>query len=138
MSCVLDASVALAWCFADERTDRLIGLVRRVGAEGAVAPSLWRFEVANGLLMASRRGRMTTAELSASLRDQFTLPVEIDDGLDPAAWGSMLDLAQRFRLTAYDAAYLELALRRSLPLATLDAGLARAAQANAVPLVPTA
>ena len=101
-------------------------------------PALWRLEVLNGLQVAVRRGRITVAYRDVSLTDLRALSIAIDPGTNRQAWSGTLRLCDRFGLTPYDAAYLEVALRRRLPLATLDGELARAAEAENVPLVGTA
>lgn len=129
MSFVLDNSVALTWCFEDERTPATTALLERVGELGATAPMLWPLEALNGLLVAERRGRLDRERrriLAGFLR---ALPVKIDDETASQAWAATLDLAERFRLSSYDAAYLELALRHDLPLASLDRDLRAAAEA---------
>lgn len=136
MSFVVDASVCLAWLIEAERSPATQALLPRLEAEGATAPSLWLFEVPNALLVAQRRGRFSTDSLRVLLEDLEGLEVAIDDQSDRAAFGSTLDLASRHNLTVYDAAYLELARRRALPLATLDVRLRRAAQAEAVVQLP--
>jgi predicted nucleic acid-binding protein len=123
---VLDASIALAWCFADEATPATDALLDRLADEDAIAPALWRLEVANALTMAERRGRLSVAGLTRSVNLLQRLAVAIDvDGPD-RAFRELLDLARSERLTVYDAAYLELALRLGLPLATKDAKLRKA------------
>lgn len=134
MSFVLDNSVALAWCFKDERTPLSIALLDRVTLEGAVAPQLWPLEALNVLLVAERRGRIdreTRLTLSAFLAE---LPITIDPETAERTWGATARLAEAHRLTAYDAAYLELAQRMGLPLATQDAELVAAARATGVGL----
>ena len=129
MSFVLDSSVTLAWCFEDERTDATDALLERVVESGADAPSLWPLEILNGLMMAERRGRLAADDrqrLGGFLRD---LPVNLDADTTSQAWLTTSALAARHRLTIYDAAYLELAQRLRLPLATLDAQLRAAAGA---------
>jgi len=101
-------------------------------------PALWRLEVLNGFQVAVRRGRITVADRDVSLTDLRALSIAIDPGTNRQAWSGTLRLCDRFGLTPYDAAYLEVALRRRLPLATLDGELARAAEAENVPLVETA
>ena len=136
MSLVLDSSVAIAWCFKDERTPGLMALLDRVGEEGAEAPAHWPLEVTNTLIMAGRRKRVGAEERDeyiALLRD---LPVTLDDATATQAWGATALLAERYGLTLYDAAYLELALRRDLPLATLDAALQTAALQAGVGVLP--
>jgi predicted nucleic acid-binding protein len=127
VSLVLDSSATLAWIFGDETTDPIRRVFDAVVEEGAIVPALWRLEVANSLTMAVRRGRIDTEFRRAALADLAVLDVTTDETTDAHAWGQTLSLADQFRLTAYDAAYLELAQRRNLPLATLDADLRQAA-----------
>jgi predicted nucleic acid-binding protein len=134
MSLVLDSSMTLAWYFEDEQTPAAMGVLREVAATGAVVPSLWRLEVANGLQAALKRKRITAAYRDVSLNDLGSLAISIDAETDRHAWTATLRLSDRFGLTMYDAAYLELSGRLGLPLATLDAQLASAAGASAIPL----
>jgi predicted nucleic acid-binding protein len=137
LSFVVDNSVALAWCFEDEHTQPILDLLDRVAETGAVAPSLWPLEALNGLLMAERRRRLDTKRrqrLADFLRD---LPVTLDAETADQAWTATARLAERYRLTMYDAAYLELAQRRRLPLATLDQDLIRAGKALGMTLLGT-
>lgn len=128
---VVDSSLALTWCFRDEQTPQSLALFHRATAEGFKVPSLWYLEVANVLQLAVRRKRITVGLRDASLADFRLLPVEIDPRTIDEAWSSTIHLAHRYDLTVYDAAYLELALRTNLPLASLDKQLAAAAcQAN--------
>lgn len=124
---VLDASIALAWCFADEATPATDALLERLADEDAAAPALWRLEVANALAMAERRGRLSIAGGTRSARLLEGLAVAIDPEGSDRAFRELLDLARNERLTVYDAAYLELALRLGLPLASKDTKLRRAA-----------
>ncbi len=136
MSFVVDNSIALTWCFEDEQTDAIMGLLDRVAETGAVAPQFWPIEAFNGLLTAERKGRISGTvrkRLAGFLRE---LPIGIDDETASQAWTATAQLAEQHRLTAYDAAYLELALRRGLPLATSDKQLAAAAQEAGVELLP--
>lgn len=135
MSFVLDSSVTLSWYFDDEATPATDALFDKVSEDGAVAPSLWRLEVANGLQMAVRRKRIDTAYRNASLKDLTAMPIAIDAETDAHAWTSTVQLADRFRLTIYDAAYLELAQRRALPLASIDRDLRAAARTLGVALL---
>lgn len=135
MTFVLDSSVALAWCFEDERTDTTDALLSRVAESGAEAPALWPLEVLNGLAMGERRGRLDTTKrqsLGNLLRD---LPVHIDDETAAQAWSTTAMLAARLTLTVYDAAYLELAQRLALPLATRDRALRIAANTAGIALL---
>lgn len=129
MSIALDSSVTLAWALDDETTDPVRRVFEVVASEGAFAPSLWRLEVANSLTVAVRRRRIDADIRRAVLEDLDQLEILIDRHTDEQAWRSTLDLADRFRLTVYDAAYVELAQRRSLPLATLDQDMQKAARA---------
>jgi predicted nucleic acid-binding protein len=128
VSLVLDSSATLAWIYSDETTDPIRRLFDAVGDEGAVVPALWRLEIANSLTVAVRRGRIEANFRRAALTDLALLDIAIDDQTDVHAWGETLRLADLFQLTAYDAAYLELAQRRNLPLATLDGELRAAAK----------
>lgn len=135
MKLVLDASTALAWCFQDERTSQVVEINLRVAAEGAIVPPLWRYELANGLLMAERRKRLDRDRRTALIESFEAFDIVQDDASGTQVWSATLALADAHRLTVYDAAYLELALRRSLPLATLDADLRRGAEAAGVEVV---
>jgi len=128
LTIVIDASVALSWMFSDEQSDLAQAIMVEVAERGAVVPSLWPLEVGNVLLMGVRRGRLTASQRDASLSDLSELDIEIDDQTSARAWAVALPLAERFALTLYDAAYLELAQRRDMPLATLDRQLGAAAE----------
>src|SRR5271165_4463491 len=132
MSLVLDGSATLAWIYGDETTERIRRLFDAVADDGAVVPALWRLEVANSLTVAVRRRRIDADFRRAALADLALLDITTDPYTDSFAWGETLTLADRFRLTLYDAAYLELAQRRTLPLATLDNELCDAAAALGV------
>jgi predicted nucleic acid-binding protein len=132
---VLDASLTLSWYFEDERTPAANAVLNDVVANGAVVPSLWRAEVANGLQIAIRRKRINAVFRSHALQHLQLLPITVDRETDTYVWSSTLALADRFDLTVYDAAYLELAERRSLPLASLDKELNAAARALGVSAV---
>jgi predicted nucleic acid-binding protein len=124
---VIDASIVVAGIMPDEDAVRARAVFTRIGEEGAVVPSLWRLEVANALLMAERRRRIDPARRKEGLALIAALPVEVDLETWDRAWHDILPLGERFRLTAYAAAYLELAQRTGLPLATLDDDLRAAA-----------
>jgi predicted nucleic acid-binding protein len=129
MSLVLDSSATLAWIYSDEVTEGIRKLFDTVADTGAFVPALWRLEVANSLTIAVRRGRIDTEFRRAALDDLAMLEITTDNQTETHAWGETLQLADRFRLTLYDAAYLELAHRRGVPLATLDEDLSSAALA---------
>lgn len=135
MSIVLDSSATMARVYVDEVSPAIQRVFEIVLNDGAWVPSLWRLEVANILEMGARRGRHDTAFADATLSDLDLLPIRIDAHTDTHAWGATLKLARHHGLTLYDATYLELAKRRALPLATLDADLRRAAEAEKVPLL---
>ena len=127
MSVVLDSSVTLAWIYSDETTHAVRRLFEAVAEEGAFVPALWRLEVANSVTVAVRRGRINADFRRASLADLAFLDITSDQYTDFHTWGETLSLADRFGLTVYDAAYLELAMRRGVPLATFDEELRSAA-----------
>ena len=135
MTIVVDASVALAWVFDGEQTAEADAVLTTVIARGAVVPSLWRLEVANALQMSVKRGRLDASSRDDCFADLQALDIRIDEETDLHAWSDTLLLAHRWGLTLYDAAYLELALRSQLPLATLDKALRTAAAAQGVQLL---
>jgi predicted nucleic acid-binding protein len=135
VSLVLDSSATLAWFYADETTPGMRRVFELLVKSSAWVPSLWRLEVANILEMGIRRGRHDIAFRQATLADLSLLPINLDPETDSQAWDATLKLAHRHRLTLYDAAYLELAQRRGLPLATLDGDLRKAANAESVQLL---
>jgi predicted nucleic acid-binding protein len=133
---VLDASVAVAWCFDDESTPFTEGILDLLsaGAEG-VAPGIWPLEVANALLVAEHRKRISVAQVTALLGRIVQLPVSVETIEPDRALSQVLSVARQHQLTEYDAAYVELALRRGLPLATLDNKLRHAARMAGITLV---
>jgi predicted nucleic acid-binding protein len=126
---VLDASVAIAWCFDDESTPAAWALLDRLRAAPGHVPALWALEVGNILLGAERRRRITQARAVEFLGILGDLDIRVDPDLPGRAFRDVLPLARERRLTTYDATYLELAMRLGLPLATKDTALARAATA---------
>lgn len=133
---VLDCSVAVAWCIEDEAAAETDALLERAASEGALAPGLWPLELANVLLQAVRRRRLEVADAMARLELLRALPIRIDEATAERAWRETLALARSEGLTAYDAAYLELAMRAGLPLASRDRELRQAAGCNGVALLP--
>ena len=131
---VIDNSVAIAWCFPDEQDDYSQAVLDAFSSERAIVPELWRLEVANMLLVGERRKRSTQANTVTWLGFLASLPIAVDEETKAYVFGDILNLAREHNLSAYDAAYLELAMRRGLPLATLDDKLKTAAQAAGVPL----
>jgi predicted nucleic acid-binding protein len=130
---VLDGSLALAWYFKDEADPFADAVAARFPAARAAVPAIWPLEIANAVLMGERRQRSTEAQAAKWLGYLAYLPIFVDDLASERAWGEVLGLARAHRLSAYDGAYLELALRRGLPLATLDEKLKAAALAAGVP-----
>jgi predicted nucleic acid-binding protein len=128
VSLVIDCSIVLAHVFEDEQSTLADAAMDQIAGQRAHVPSLWRLEVANALLGAERRGRIDASRRTQLLRLLQDLPVDIDSATDQHAWSTTLQLAVQYGLTAYDAAYLELALRSGSALATLDQALIRAAR----------
>lgn len=136
---VADASAALPWCFAEEATPWTEALLDRLqGGEEALVPAHWPTEVMNGLVMAVRRNRIDLDRVARFAGDLSSLPIRIQPPHAPAAWNAVIQVATRHKLTIYDAAYLELAQRTGLPLATLDGDLRKAALAERAALVEEA
>lgn len=135
MSFVLDASITLAWIYANEATDPVLRVFDLLKVDGAWVPALWRWEVANALQMNVRRGRHGENFRDNALAALTLFSIKVDLVSEQQAWGKPVVLAERHKLTVYDAAYLELALRRRLPLATLDRDLRAAASAEKVELL---
>ena len=130
---VIDASVTMAWCFEDEVTPRLDKLLDRVAAEGAAVPLLWRLAVANVLLTAERRARMTQAQVARFVELLAGLPIHVEP--EGAAMSELIAVGRQHALSSYDSEYLVLAARRGLPLATSDEQLRAAATAAGVQTV---
>ena len=128
---VLDNSIVLCWCLADEVDPLAHRALRLTIEQGAIAPRLWRYELWNALLVNERRGRLEAADTRAVFLDLAQMRIELDADHEEA---KVLDLAREHRLTAYDASYLEVARRRGLPLATLDRRLRDAAVAEGAAL----
>ncbi|MGO9007871.1 MAG: type II toxin-antitoxin system VapC family toxin [Beijerinckiaceae bacterium] len=135
MSIVLDASLAFSWYFEDERTPAIDAVLDQVADAGGLVPCLWRLEIANGFQMAIRRKRVDRDFRDRALRHLGSLPIIVDPETFAYAWSATLGLADRFALTLYDAAYLEIAVRRNVPLASLDQELRAAGEVLGVPLL---
>ena len=127
---------ALPWCFSDEASEATNALLTRLQTgDEAVVPAHWHAEVANALLMAVRRRRIPAEDVHQFLEDLEILPIRVDPSTQNRVRAGILPLAEQYGLTVYDAAYLELAIRESLPLATLDNDLRKASRAAGVSLV---
>lgn len=124
---VLDGSVVLAWFFADESSPYADSVAVSFARAQAIVPVLWRFEIANALIVGERRKRSTEAQASGFLSRLSQLSIILDEQSTAEAWPSTITLARKLQLSAYDAAYLEVALRRAIPIATLDKRLGDAA-----------
>lgn len=132
---VIDCSVAVTWCFEDEATPASDGLLDRLGEESAAAPGIWPLEIGNVLVMAERRGRINAAQIAEFVALVRELPVAIDEETPDRALDEVMALARSKGLTTYDAAYLELAMRLGVPLATQDKELRQAAEELGTPVL---
>lgn len=123
----------MSWCFEDETTEYAESVLGSLRDVSAAVPALWPLEVANVLLVGERRGRISHSKAASFVRVLRELPISVD--AEPVTAEPVLHLGREYGLTAYDAAYLELAVRTGLPLATLDVRLSEAARRAGVPLV---
>lgn len=130
---VIDASVTMAWCFADEATSGTEAVLDQFTGDEAVVPAVWPLEVANVLLVAERRLRLTEAQASRFLDLLQQLPISVDGA--PTDLAAVIAAGRRHELSSYDASYLVLAERTGAPLATLDRRLADAATRAGVRLL---
>lgn len=133
MPFVIDNSVVCGWFLANQSTDYTEAVARRLLDDGAIAPGLWPLELANVLRTACKRGAMIASHAREVAEQIAALPIAVD--AQPPATQAALSLALRYDLSSYDAAYLELALRLQLPIATQDAALVEAAMAAGVGVV---
>lgn len=136
MSLVADISVVLAWLFEEQQTPAALDVLTVIETEGLVVPNLWWSELENGLLMAERRASRTTDECVAFLDLVRHLPIRTDDVLRYRISDDILRIGRTHQLTAYDAAYVELALREAIPLATFDDAIRRCAPQAGLTLLP--
>ena len=125
---VLDASVALCWCLDGQETEYTAGVLGALETDACSAPALWSLEVANVLSLAQRRSKVAPETVDVLLGGLLELPIHIDSAAAKHIFQNVAPLARRLGITVYDACYLELALRTGLPLATVDAQLAKAAK----------
>jgi predicted nucleic acid-binding protein len=133
---VIDASIALAWCFLDERTDQPRRVLDELRQRRGIVPSIWPLEVTNAILAGERRKRVIEADVSRFLVLLNQLSLTVDVLTAPQSFANILPLARAHGLSAYDASYLELAMREGCTLATLDAKLRKAAKASGVVVFP--
>jgi len=132
---IVDCSIAMTWLFTDEATPKTAALLRRLASETALVPAWWFVEVTNVIALAEKKKRITAAQSNAFIADLGQLDIDIDSDAPARAFAHLLPLCRTHQLTSYDAMYLELAVRRGLPLATLDADLRKAAKALGVALL---
>ena len=132
---VVDCSIAMAWLFHDEATARTADLLNRLANETALVPAWWFIEITNFLAMAERKGRITAGQSDAFIPDLDKIGIERDDAAPDRAFTHLLVLCRMHKLTSYDAIYLDLAVRRNLPLATLDDDLRKTAKKLGVSLL---
>jgi len=131
MVLVIDNSIVLAWCLADEGDALADAAIRAVAVHGGIVPGIWWYELRNSLVVNERRGRLESADTQATLADLRDLGIVIDRDYDE---GMVLEIAREHALSVYDAVYVEVALRRQAPLATLDIRLRQAAERSGVVL----
>lgn len=132
MAFVLDASIAACWCFEDEASEKADAAMSLLLGDEAVVPPLWSLEIRNILIVNERRGRIGEADSDAFLRNLDRMPIRVRAA---SGEGAIMTLARTHRLTAYDAAYLDLAIQAKCPVATLDSALAQAVRREGLPLV---
>jgi predicted nucleic acid-binding protein len=133
---VLDASIALAWCFNDEQTDHIRELLTSLESQTAFVPTLWPLEVGNTLLAAERRKRISFADVNLFLGLLRELNIKIDNETPDRSFHEILAYAYAQKLTTYDASYLELAMRKGLPLASKDRQLCEVASRLGTKILP--
>jgi len=131
---VVDASVALAWCFEDEANAHTEAVLDLLADDTAIVPSLWELEVSNVLLLGERSRRLTESQTTRFVALLGQLPILVDSASTDMA--AAIALGRQYTMTAYDAAYLALAQREGVPLASLDRKLREAAQVSGVRLIP--
>jgi len=132
---IIDAAAMMKWCFEDERPPNAEALMKRLVAAGMAAPAIFPLEIINTLWVAERKKRLTAQQSSAFIALVEGLRIEIDAETPWRAWSETRELSRREGLSAYDAAYLELAIRRQASLASFDKSLLKAARANKVPVL---
>jgi predicted nucleic acid-binding protein len=133
MPFVVDASTTMAWCFEDEATEETDAILDRLGQDHALVPPRWEYEIANVLLVAERRTRITEFQSTRFLALLGQLPIHVSPLPQPAV--ALAAIGRRHQLSAYDSAYLELASREGVALASQDNKLRRAAEASGIPLL---
>jgi predicted nucleic acid-binding protein len=130
---ILDCSMSASWCLKDESNDAANKILDRLGEDEALVPSIWPVEMANVLVVAERKGRISAADAARAVEILLSLPIHADKG-NLVNLDAIRLMAREYKLSAYDACYLELAQRTGLPIATLDHALQAAARKCGVPL----
>jgi predicted nucleic acid-binding protein len=125
---IVDCSLAATWLFEDEATTHSTKVLRQLESEIALVPALWFLELANVMALAERKGRITSTDSAGFLSELSKLDIEVDSEAPQRAFDELLPLCRAYQLTSYDAVYVELAVRRQLPLATLDEPLRKVAK----------
>lgn len=132
---VIDCSVVMAWCFEDEADKYADSILDMLASAEAVVPSIWALEVANVLLVGERRNRLKEADTARFIELLRELPISVDNETSDHAMREILSIGREQGLSSYDAAYLELAMRHGLALATRDNALRKAAKKSGVKLI---
>ena len=127
--------MVISWCFADVGTSKSTAILRQLESHEALVPSIWPLEIANVLVVSERRRRIKPAETRRFLSLLVALPIRVDPTPAVHVFDIVLDIARKQKLSAYDAAYLDLSLREDIPLATLDRGLQKAAKRMTVEIL---
>ena len=133
---VVDASVALAWCFPDEASDYADAVLVALEGRRILVPAVWPLEITNALVVAERRKRVSPPEVRRFVELLEGLTIHEDSLPVAGSVSNILPLAREYGLSAYDTSYLEVAIRHGVPLATLDTGLAKASRKAGVELLP--
>ena len=133
---VLDASIVLTWCFPDEESQKAQEVAERIASgDRVIVPAFWRHEMLNALLVGEKRKRLTPELTRAFIEDLDRLPVDLDTPSSAVVFNTVQALCRKHSLTAYDAAYLEIAIREKNALATVDQELRQASVAEGVELL---
>ena len=134
-SFVVDNSIVMSWCFADEKNDYADDTLNKLKHNSAIVPAIWQLEVINVLLVAKRQQRITQSDTAHFLALLNRLPITVEPVIYDSTMEKILAIGRSHQLSSYDSAYLELAMRHGIPIATLDSRLSIAAQTVAVPLL---
>lgn len=135
---VVDNSVVMAWCFQDEASQYADAILGSLEVFKAIVPSIWPLEVGNVLLVAERRKRLSEADSTRFIALLTELPITIEQESPERMMREILALAREHQISSYDASYLDLAMRKGVPIATLDDGLIKAAERSQVPIMKRA